>query len=165
MKRASISLIASTALLLVACGDQNTPAPTSTSTNPAPTQAAAQGVGKVLDQAAKGNPIPRDGVPDFVETMPNGSFLTASKFSNELKSGGSLMYALAQDRASVIAFYKASFQKNGLQLVSETEAEKRGKMESALKASADDGRTLDVFVVQRDRDVVIQANFTVPATK
>lgn len=152
---------------LAACGGGGSDKADSTQTDVAAsaTKAAAQGVSKVLDQEVKGRPIPREGVPDFVETMPIGSFITGSKFSNDLRSGGTLYYSTPEDRAAVVTFYKASIEKNGFKLVSETEAEKRGKMETALQAKADDGRTLNVFATQDDKGAVVQANFTVPAAK
>jgi hypothetical protein len=151
------------AALLTACGGE-APAPTA-ATQSTPTGAAIQGMGEVVSQAAKGNPIPRDNVPDFVETMEGGRYMTGTQFSNDLRSGGLIMYAVEQDRAAVVAFYKASFEKQGFKITEESEGPVDGSLQSKLEATSDAGGKLKITAIEKPDSVIVNVNYTTEAKK
>jgi hypothetical protein len=147
-------------LAVAACGDQ---APGAGSGETDAAEAAATGIGQVIASEAAGRPFPDD-MPDFVEPMPGGSYLTGMTGSNAARSTGMVMYDAPGTAAEAIAFHSEALTKGGFSPQVGPAKPVRNTTETAIAGKHADGRTLDVIVIEKDGgDAVVQMNYTIPA--
>jgi hypothetical protein len=150
-------------LLLTGCGAQggstDAVAPAS---SPGAAEAAASGVAEVIRSEAAGRPIPRDGVPDYVETMPDASYMTSSSGENALRSTGMMMYGVKQPAAEVIAFHRASMERLGMTPGEATSRPVRKTTETRFEGQSSDGRSkLAVTVIESGKaTIVVQLHYS-----
>ncbi|MCA1199577.1 hypothetical protein K9B35_16535 [Sphingomonas sp. R647] len=150
--------VAVIALTLAGCGD---PAPRQG--NPTAAQAAASGVAEVVQSAAKGNPFPRDKLPDFVETYDGGRYLTSFFGSNVKRDAGTLLYDAPAAPAKVIAFHVASMEKFGFSASAPETRVVRKRNETSIEGKHPDGRVLNMVVIEQSPDnATVHMNFAVP---
>lgn len=158
MKPSILATIAVTpVLLLLGCGAQgeskDAGAPAA---SPGAVEAAASGVAAVIRSEAAGRPIPRDGVPDYVETMPDASYITSSSGENTLRSTGMLMYGVKQPAAEVIAFHRASLERNGMTPGAAATRPVRKTTETTFSGKSADGRSsLAVTVIESAKGAIM----------
>lgn len=149
------------ALLLGGCGSE---APAANAGDQGPAEAAASGVAEVVKSAAQGRPIPRDKLPDFVETYEGGQYGTSFFSSNEKLSSGTLLYMVAAAPADVAGFHAASMKKLGFEVGAPKKRVARGRNETVIEGDAADGRSLSVIVIEQSpREATVQMNYVVPA--
>ncbi len=153
--------IAAGALLLGGCGSgTSTPKGEGAA---GPNAAAASGVAEIVKSAAKGNPIPRDNLPDFVETYEGGRYGTSFFGNNEIRKSGTLLYAVAAAPAEVVAFHEASLKKFGFDVSPPQQRVVRDRNETVIEGAAPDGRTLSIVVIEQSpTEATVQMNFVVP---
>lgn len=151
-------------MLLAACDKPASDAGTGTP-NPGPTEAAAAGIAETLGAAAAGNPIPREGLPDFVETMPGGRYLTGMKSRNDLRSGGMMMYAAQAPLAEVVTFHRNSMESQGMTVGEATTRPVRDHQETSFEGRSADGKSrLTVVIIDKSEpEQIVQMNYTVEA--
>ena len=148
------------ALLLGACGSE---AAAPNAGNRGPAEAAVTGVAEVVKSAAKGNPIPRDNLPDFVETYEGGRYGTSFFGSNEKRKSGTLLYMVAARPADVAGFHEASLKKRGFEVAVPQKRVARGRNETVMEGAAADGRSLSVIVIEQSpREATVHMNYVVP---
>ena len=147
-------------LLLGGCGGG---APTADAGDNGPAAAAASGVAEVVKSAAKGNPIPRDNLPDFVETYEGGRYGTSFFGSNEKRKSGTLLYHVAAAPADLVGFHQASMKKFGFDVAAPKTRVARKRNETVIEGTAADGRTLSVVVIEQSpAEATVQMNYVVP---
>ena len=147
------------ALLLGGCGSE---APGANTGGNGPAEAAASGVAEVVKSAARGRPIPRDKLPDFVETYEGGQDGTSFFGSNEKRKSGTLLYTVMAAPADVAGFHTASMERLGFDVEAPTKRVVRGRNETVIEGAAADGRSLSVIVIeQAPQEVTVQMNYVV----
>ncbi|MBN8553126.1 MAG: hypothetical protein J0L52_09570 [Caulobacterales bacterium] len=165
MKRLSLTILVVTPLLFLAgCGNGETSTTTEgTGEQPSAVGAAASGVAEVVESAAAGRPIPRENLPDFVETMSGGRYLTSAHVANDLRDGGMLMYAVPGSAADVVAFHRASLERQGFTLDEAVTRPVRDNIETSFEGRSADGRSsLGVVVIDNSEpEQIVQLNFSV----
>lgn len=165
MKRLNLTILVVTPLLILAgCGNGETSTATEgAGGQPSAAGAAAAGVAEVVASAAAGSPIPRENLPDFVETMSGGRYLTSAHVSNDQRDGGMLLYAVPGTATDVVAFHRASLERQGFTLDEAVTRPVRDNMETSFEGRSADGRSsLAVVVIDKSEpDQVVQLNFSV----
>lgn len=165
MKCLNLSILAVAPLLILSgCGNDEASMPTEgAGGQPSVAEAAASGVTAVVASAAARSPIPREGLPDFVETMSDGRYLTSSHFANDLRDGGSLLYAIQGSAADVAAFHRTSLERRGFTISEAVTRPVRDNMETSFEGRSADGRSsLAVVVIDKSEpDQVVQLTFAV----
>ena len=147
-------------LLLGGCGGG---APQPDAAKPGPGEVAAGGVAEVLKSAARGNPVPRENLPDFVETYEGGRYGTSFFGSNEKRKSGMLLYTVAAAPADVAAFHSASMAKSGFDVAAPKTRVVRDRNETVIEGKASDGRSLSVIVIEQSpAEATVQMNYVVP---
>lgn len=153
--------IAALPLLLGGCGGE---APAA-KTGGGPTEVAASGITEIVKSAAKGNPIPRDNLPDFVETYEGGRNGTSFFGSNEKRKSGTLLYTVAAAPADVVGFHMASMKRLGFEVAGPKKRVVRDRNETVIEGTAADGRSLTVVVIEQSpAEATVQMNYVVPLT-
>ncbi|MBY8826212.1 hypothetical protein [Sphingomonas colocasiae] len=149
-------------LILSGCGAD---APSATTEAPGTVRAAAAGIATTAQSRLASDRIPRDKLPDFVETYAGGRYGTAFFGSNEKRKTGTLLYHAAASPADVAAFHQASMRRAGFDIQPPRTRVVRDRNETILDGSAVDGRTLSVVVIEQSpTEATIQMNFTVPVS-
>lgn len=152
--------IAACILLLTGC-ESKTPSTNDGGSEAA--QAAASGIAEVVKSAAKGNPIPRENLPDFLETYEGGRYGTSFFGSNEKHKSGTLLYTVAATPADVAAFHDASMKKLGFDVAAPKKRVVRDRNETVIEGKAGDGRELSVIVIEQSpAEATVQMNYVVP---
>ena len=159
MKTSILAALAVTpVLLLTGCGPEGGSKDAAASaTSPGAIEAAASGVADVIGSEAAGRPIPRDGVPAYVETMPGASYLTSSSGENALRSTGMLMYAVERPTEEIIAFHRASLERQGMTPGETTTRPVRKTTETSFAGKSVDGRsslTVTIITDGKPRTVI-----------
>jgi len=99
-------------------------------------------------------------LPSFVEMMPGAKQITDSFFSNDLRSGGTVLVSVEQPAAAILSFYRASMQKHGLTPGQETTTPKNVILLKGL--SGDGKRELRLEVnPSKTNKFMIQLNYVV----
>ncbi|WP_448659508.1 hypothetical protein ACPVPU_03335 [Sphingomonas sp. CJ99] len=141
-------------LMLASCGG----AP-----EPEPVDAAIEGIADAANDDTADRAIPREKLPDFVETYAGGTGLTSLFGSNEKRRTGTLVYRASAAPADVITFHKASAEKFGFQVSVGAAQVVRDKPETSIEAKHADGRTLNAVVIaDSPQRATVQINFTIP---
>jgi hypothetical protein len=165
MKRLTCAIfVVAPLLILSGCGNgEASTAADDAGRQPGATEAAVSGAAEVVASAAAGGPIPREGLPDFVETMTGGRYLTSSHFSNDLRDGGMLLYAVPGSAADVVAFHRASLERQGFTLDEAVTRPVRDNMETSFEGrSANGGSSLAVVVIDKSEpEQLVQLTFAV----
>ncbi len=152
--------IAACILLLAGC---DTNAPSTNAGDNGPAAAAASGVAEIARSAAKGRPIPRENLPDFVETYEGGRYGTSFFGSNEKRKSGTLLYTVTAAPADVAAFHDASMKKLGFDVAAPKTRVVRDRNETVIEGKAGDGRELSVVVIEQSpAEATVQMNYVVP---
>lgn len=163
MKPSILATIAFTPLVLLAgCGPQggSVEAPAEA---PSAVEAAAAGVSEVIRSEAAGRPIPREGLPDYVETAPGGSYVTSSSGANALRTTGMLLYFAPGSVADLVAFHRASMERHGMTPTEATSRPVRHTTETSFEGRSADGRfRLSVSIIDDESKPVraVQMNFS-----
>lgn len=148
------------ALVLGGCGSET---PTANAAGSGPGETAISGVAEVIKSAAEGRPIPRDKLPDFVETYEGGQYGTSFFSSNEKLKSGTLLYMVAAAPADVAGFHAASMKKLGFDVPAPIKRVVRGRNETVMEGAAADGRSLSVIVIEQSpREATVHMNYVVP---
>jgi hypothetical protein len=163
MKSSILATLAVTpVLMLMGCGAQggSTDAATPAS-SPGAAEAAASGVAEVIRSEAAGRPIPRDGLPDYVETMPGAAYMTSSSGQNALRSTGMLMYSVERPAAEIIAFHRASLERQGMTPGETSARPVRKTTETGFGGKSADGRSsLTVTIIEDGKPrIVVQLHY------
>lgn len=165
MTRLTYAMLAVAPLVILwGCGNGETSnSSEGTRDQPSATEAAASGAAAVVTSAAAGRPIPRENLPDFVETMSGGTYLTSNHFSNDLRDGGMLLYAVEESAVDVVAFHRTSLERQGFTLDEAVTRPVRDNMETSFEGRSADGRSsLAVVVIDKSEPAqIIQLTFAV----
>lgn len=158
------ALVALAPLILLAGCDRSTGA-SDTAAAPSPpsaAEAAASGIADTIGSAASGRPIPREGLPDYVETRENGRYLTGMTFSNDRREGGMLMYEAPGPLADVVAFHRASLERHGMTATEPTVHPVRDYMETRFEGRTADGiSTLSITIIDKSEpNMIVQLNYS-----
>lgn len=149
-------------LMLAACGGQGPSARSDADTPTAgPVEAAASGIVEEVRASAAGRPIPREGLPDYVETYEHGRYLTSTTFSNDVRTGGMLLYAASASAADLVAFHRAAMERHGMTPGEATTRPVRDNIETSFEGRTADGRSsLTVVVIDKSEpDAVVQMTY------
>jgi hypothetical protein len=151
--------------LVAACGGEAS-APATSSTASTVAGAAVKG----LDQAAAltpKRPIPRDGIPDALETMEGGSYLRSSNIDNGDRVNINIMYTIDKTPAEAVSFYQASFLENGFTASAPVETVKPSKISTYMDANGPDERRINVQVIQEtdSTDTVVDIRYSEKSKK
>lgn len=161
-KRPAPLAVAPLLLMLAACGGQDQ-ATRSEAAAPAsgPVEAAASGIVEEVGSSAAGRPIPREGLPDYVETYANGRYLTSTTFSNDIRTGGMLLYAAPASAADLVAFHRAAMERHGMTPGEATTRPVRDNVETSFEGRTADGRSsLTVVVIDKSEpDAIVQMTY------
>lgn len=159
------TLLPSSALALILAGCGVSDPAQRTDRTPGGVDAAATGVAAVVKSAAKGNPIPRGDLPDFVETYDGGRYGTSFFSSNAKQRAGTLLYHAPAAPADAIAFHTASMKKFGFNAARSQTKVVRGRNETVIEGTQADGRTLSVVVIEQSpTEATVQMNYAVPVS-
>ena len=149
-------------LLLAACGGQDNASSDQGGAEPSgPVEAAASGIAEQAASAAAGRPIPREGLPDYLETAPGGQYMTGMTFSNDQRVGGMVMYSAPGSAAEAIAFHRASMERQGMTVGEATTRPVRDYSETTFEGTSADGRSrLTVNVIDKSEPAaIVQLNY------
>ena len=161
-KRPAPLAVAPLLLVLAACGGQGQSARSDADTPTAgPVEAAASGIVEEVRSAAAGRPIPREGLPDYVETYANGRYLTSMTLNNDVRTGGMLMYAARASAADLVAFHRAAMERHGMTPGEATTRPVRDNVETSFEGRTADGRSsLTVIIIDKSEpDTIVQMNY------
>lgn len=149
------------ALCLAGCGPQGGSAE-APAQQPSAAQAAAVGVGQVIKSEAAGRPIPREGLPAYVETAPGGSYVTSTSGENALRTTGMLLYFAQGSVDDLVAFHRASMEKHGMTPTEATSRPVRRTTETSFEGRSADGRSkLSVTIIEDAKPTrAVQMNFS-----
>ncbi len=159
MSRSALRTVAiMAAAMLAGCG-----AAPETAT-PGPVEAATKGVADVVKSEVAGRPIPREKLPDFVETMEGGVFGTLISGMNPLRTSGSLLYMVPDATVEgALAFHRASMERAGFTVGEPNVRKVRDTTEHSIVGTAADGRNLGVVVIDDGKPPLpIQMNYSMP---
>lgn len=147
-------------MLIAGCSNADSASPRPSA--PSPTEAAASGIAETATSTLSGSAIPREGVPDYVETFQGGRYLTGTKLSNDRRSGGMLMYAASGSVAEVVAFHRASMERHGTVPGDATVRPVRDHEETQFEGTSADGKhQLRVVVIDKSEpDLIVQLHYT-----
>ena len=156
--RHALALLAPLALV---AGCDSADGPSVPASPPSATEAAAAGIVETLGSAAAGRPIPREGLPDYVETREGGRYMTGMNFSNELRQGGMVMYSAPGPLAEVMAFHRASLERHGMTPGEAAVRPVRDHMETTFEGRTADGKShLTVTIIDKSEpDMIVQLNY------
>lgn len=163
MKPSILATIAfSPLMLLAACGPQagSADAPPE---NPGAVQATAAGVSEVARSEAAGRPFPREGLPDYVETAPDGSYVTSTSGETALRTTGMLLYFAPGSVADLVGFHRASMERHGMTPTKATSRPVRHTTETSFEGRSADGRSrLSVSIIDDESKPTraVQMNFS-----
>ena len=149
-------------LLIAACGGQDGAPHGEADSDPAgPVEAAAGGVAEAAVSVATGRPVPREGLPDYVETAAGGQYMTGMTFSNELRTGGMVMYRAPGSAADAIAFHRASMERHGMTVGEAATRPVRDHIETHFEGVSADGRSsLSVTVIDKSEpSAIVSMNY------
>jgi hypothetical protein len=139
-------MIVMSALALAACGGGETDKATKAETEVMASVAKAT-AGAVVGQAT-GFGVSTADLPPFAEIIPGGKVIHNMKIDNEGKVGGSVSLTSDKTPDEIVAFYKASMEKNGLKIGMENAG---GQMVQIMSESEDKTRSLMVMIVVDDQ--------------
>ncbi|MDZ3830853.1 MAG: hypothetical protein U0S50_03420 [Sphingopyxis sp.] len=130
---------------------------------PGATETAATGIAETVKSAAAERPIPRDNLPDFVETYAGGRYATATFGDNSLRRSGMLLYSAGASPADVAAFHEQSMRKFGFDPGPPQTSVVRDNKETLIEGKHADGRSLSVVVIEQSpSEAMVKLNFIVP---
>ena len=163
MKPSILATIAFTpVMLLVGCGPQGGSADAPAKGTDA-VEATAAGVSEVVRSEAAGRPFPREGLPDYVEAAPDGSYVTSTSGENALRTTGMLLYFAPGSVADLVAFHRASMERHGMTVTEATTRPVRHTMETSFEGRSADGRSrLTVSIIDDESKPTraVQMNFS-----
>lgn len=148
--------------LLLGCGAQSgSNGAGSPASTPGSVEAAASGVADVIRSEAAGRPIPRDGLPDYVEAMPDAAYMTSTSGQNTLRSTGMLMYSVERPAAEIIAFHRAALERHGMTPGETSTRAVRKTTETSFGGKSADGRSsLTVTIIEDGKPrTVVQLHY------